>query len=89
MTWNYFGSWLEKGEHNGIGAMVKRALTHEQLKTDGVILRQVVDVVDFLKITMSHGASRSYAQSTKVGPDINMTFWLIKLEDVDRSKAWG
>ena len=54
-----------------------------------MILRQAANVVDFLKITMSHGASSSYAQSTKVGPDINKTFWLIKPKYLDRSKAWG
>lgn len=89
MTWSYFGSGHGKGEHDGAGAVVKRALTHEQLKTDGVILRKAADVVDFLKKTMSHGASSSYAQSTKKGPDTNRIFWLIKPEDVDRSKAWG
>ena len=87
MTWNYFGSSHGKGEHNGTSIVVKRALTHEQFKIDGVILRQATDVVDFLKGTISHGASSSYAQSTKVGPDINRTFWLIKPKDVDRSKA--
>ena len=54
--------------------MIKRALTHEQLKSDGVILRQAADVVAFLMRTMSNAASSSYAQSTKVGPTINRKF---------------
>ena len=29
-------SIAHKGEHDGAGAVIKRALTHEQLKADGV-----------------------------------------------------
>ena len=34
----FFGSGHGKGEHDGVGVVVKRALTHEQLKTNGVML---------------------------------------------------
>ena len=36
MRWNFFGSGHGKGEHDGAGAVIKRALTHEQLKADVV-----------------------------------------------------
>ena len=37
MTCNVFGSVHGTGEHDdGAGAIIKRALTHEQLKADGV-----------------------------------------------------
>ena len=42
MSWEFFDSNHGKGEHDGIGAIVKRELTHENLKIDGVILRKVV-----------------------------------------------
>lgn len=61
MTWNFFGSGHKKGEHDGVGVVVKRSLTHEKIKTDGVMLRQAIDVVEFLTKTMSSGASSSYA----------------------------
>ena len=32
MRWNFFGFGHGKGEHDGAGAVIKRALTHEQLK---------------------------------------------------------
>lgn len=89
MTWSFFGSGHGKGEHDGASAVVKRALTHEQLKSDGVILRNATDVVDFLTKTMPHGACSSYAKSKQAALDIRRTYWLIKIGDVDRSKAWG
>ena len=89
MTWSFFGFGHGKGEHDGAGAVVKRALTHEQLKSDGVILQQAVDVVQFLERTMAHGASSSYAMGTKEAMGISRKFWLVKVEDVDRSKSWG
>ena len=39
MSWFFFGSGHDKGEHDGAGAVVKRTLTHEQLKPNGAILR--------------------------------------------------
>ena len=38
MTWNFFCSRHGKGEHDGVGAVIKRALTHEQLKQNSVRL---------------------------------------------------
>ena len=89
MTWNFFGSGHGKGEHDGAGAVIKRALTHEQLKSDGVVLRQAADAVAFLTRTMSNDVCSSYAQPTKAGPPINRKFWLVKEGDVDRSNLWG
>ena len=47
MRWNLFGSDHGKGEHDGAGALIKRALTHEQLKTD--VSNYATRVVDFGK----------------------------------------
>ena len=88
MEFFWFRSWQRGAQWRC--AIVKRALTHEQLKSDGAILRQEADVVNFLTTTKSNGASTSYAQSTKAGPDIKRKFWLlVKFGDVDRSNAWG
>ena len=53
MTRNFFGSRHGKGEHDGIGTILKMGLTHEQLKRDDVVLRKANDVVDLLTKTMS------------------------------------
>ena len=85
MEFFWFQSWQR--EHDGAGAVVKRELTHEQLKIDGAILREAADVVNFLATTMSTAASTTYEQSTKAGPDIKRKFWLVEIGDVDRSNA--
>ena len=45
MQWNYFGSGHGKGEHDGAGAVIKRALTSEQLDNNGAKLQNAHDVV--------------------------------------------
>ena len=52
MQWNYFGSGHGKGEHNGAGAVIKRALTSEQLDNKGAELQNAHDVVECLKWKM-------------------------------------
>ena len=45
MNWNFFCSGHGKGEHDGVGAIIKRALTHEQLKQHSVQLNRAAEVV--------------------------------------------
>ena len=44
----FFVSGHGKGEHDGAGAVIKWALTHEQLKADTVHMNCAAHVVDFL-----------------------------------------
>ena len=85
MSWNFSASGHGKGEHDGAGAVVKRALTNEQLKSDGATLKNAGDVVRFLQETMP--------ESNNHGPrgkcHTRRMFWEIKLGDVDRSKPWA
>ena len=76
MTLSFFGFGHGKGEHDGAGAVLKRCLTYEKLKSDGVVLRKAIDVVQFLKRKLSAGAASSYVQSTKEGPEVHQKFWL-------------
>ena len=48
MTWNFFASWHGKGEHDGVGAVIKRAPTHKQLKPNAWPKRCDFDVFSFL-----------------------------------------
>ena len=50
MMHNYSGSSHGKGEHDGVGAVIKRALTHEKLKVDGATLNNAASVVEFLTV---------------------------------------
>ena len=74
-----------KGEHDGVGAVVKRALTNKQLKSDGATLKNAGDVVRFLQETMP--------ESNNHGPrgkcHTRRMFWEINLGDIDRSKPWA
>jgi hypothetical protein len=49
MCWNYFGSGHGKGEVDGTGALLKREIRTEQLKSDGRKLQNATDIVQFLK----------------------------------------
>ena len=60
MTWNFFCSGHGKGEHDGQGAVVKRALEHEQLNVDGTRLTCAADVIDFARKHLSDGAAVVY-----------------------------
>ena len=85
MRWNFFGSGHGKGEHDGAGAVIKRALTHEQLKTDGVQMNCASDVVEFLRTNMSTGATGVYSSQVR---DIKREFWEVKIDEVNREKTW-
>ena len=52
MMQNFSASRHGKGEHNGAGAVIKRTLTHEELKPDGWPMKcAMADVVSFLNAT--------------------------------------
>ena len=82
MTWNFFCSGHGKGEHDGQGVVVKRALEHEQLKVDGTRLTCAADVIDFArKHLMSNGAVAVYDKQKR---EVSRVFWEIKEGDVQR-----
>ena len=60
MNWNFFCSGHGKGEHDGAGAVTERALTHEQLKQHSVQLNCAAEVVSFLRMHLSTGATVMY-----------------------------
>lgn len=53
MLWNYFGTGHGKGEWDGAGAVVKRALRNEQLVNPHRRLQNAADCVQFLDATMA------------------------------------
>lgn len=53
MVWNFFGSGHGKGEWDGAGAVVKRALRSEQLMNPNRPLQNARDCVTFLDATMA------------------------------------
>lgn len=79
MLWNFFASGHGKGEHDGAGEVIKRALTHEQLKPNGWQLKCAKDVVDFLNHKFNEGPNHA-------GP--KRVFWEIQLGSVPRDNPW-
>ena len=78
---NLFASGHGKGEHDGAGVVLKRALTQEQLKSDGWVLYNASSVVAFLKETLKR-------ECLLTGKKVDRRFWEIKLGDVDRDRDW-
>ena len=79
MMWSFFASGHGKGEHDGAGAVIKRTLTHEQLKPNAWPMKCAADVVAFLK----HTFCNTDQQST-----VNRIFWEIKENEVSRAHMW-
>ena len=77
MCWNYFGSGHGKGKHDGAGAVIKRALTAEQLDVNGACLQNAHDVVEWL--------------TWKMGEDgkVQQQFIEVKVKNVDQSKPYA
>ena len=55
--WSFFESSHGKGEHDGVGACVKRALVKEQVKILGVDLLDAHSIVDWCISTSSQGGT--------------------------------
>ena len=86
MSWFFFGSGHGKGEHDGAGVVVKRTLTHEQLKPNGAILRCAADVVAFCQANLSQGAPASYPSKER---ECARVFWEVLAGDVNREVKWN
>lgn len=86
MSWFFFGSGHGKGKHDGAGAVVKRTLTHEQLKPNGATLKCAADVVAYCQATMSQGAPASYPSKER---ECARVFWEVKEGDVNREFKWN
>lgn len=48
MIWSFFGSGHWKGPHDGVGAIIKRFIWHEQLNAHEKKLTNEKEVVNFL-----------------------------------------
>ena len=78
MNWNFFSSGHGKGEHDGAGAVIKRSLTHEQLKQHSIRLNCAAKVVSFLRMHLSTGATAMYDKQKRE----------VKIGKVQQSYQW-
>ena len=79
MNWNFFCLGHGKGEHDGAGFFIKRALNHEQLKQHSIHLNCAGEVVSFLRMYLSTGATAMYDKQKR---EVNRVFWEVKLNDI-------
>jgi hypothetical protein len=81
MQWNYFESVPSKGEWDGAGVVVKRALRAEQIQNPLRPLQNAELVVEFLEEKYTERVPSSYQQSTT--PPLSRVFWHIGEKEVD------
>lgn len=81
MRWNFFESAHGKGEWDGAGAVVKRALRAEQIQNPSRPLQNADQVVEFLKENYSTRVASSYNQCRS--NFISRVFWNIGEFEVD------
>ena len=75
MLWNFFGTGHGKGEHDGAGAVINRALTAKQLDTNSSKLQNAHDAIEWLTWKMADdGKQRLFVE--------------VKINDVNRSNAY-
>jgi hypothetical protein len=82
-----FSEFVDVGEWDGAGAVVKRALRNEQLQHPERQMQNTTHCIEFLNSHFSSRVSNSYAKSTT--DDCDRTFWHIDLEDINRDDPWG
>lgn len=81
MRWNFFESAHGKGEWDGAGAVVKRALRQEQIQNPNRPLQNAAQVVEFLKENYSTRVGTQYTQATS--KPICREFWHIGESEVN------
>ena len=68
--WSFFKSGHGKGEYDGVGTCVKRALVKEQLKISGAELLDACSIVDWCSSTLSQGGTLDSV--------VHRFFWLVE-----------
>ena len=78
--WSFFESDHGKGEHDGAGACVKRALIKEQLKISTTELLDARSIVDWCSLALSQGGTLDSV--------VHRFFWLVEEGSIgDRSNC--
>ena len=83
--WSFFESRHGKGEHDGAGACVKRALRRYQLRRDTQRFRDARQVVDWCTHHMGVDSSSSF--STVGARVVRRFFWYVDGADIDVSSG--
>ena len=65
IIWNFFEMGHGKGEHDGAGACIKRALRRHQLNHESERFRDAKDVVEWCKSHMSVDSSSSETEQSQ------------------------
>lgn len=85
MLWSYFGAGHGKGEHDGMGAAVKKWLRHYQLQWCGVDLNNALDVVSLLQANFRLGAHSTFQKKQRHQETILRVFHHVPNGQVNRA----
>ncbi len=80
MTWNYFATGHNKGEVDGIRALLKQDLKKEQLKPNGMKIQNAHDTATFLKVE----SNKFHAFHLVARKVVNKYFWEVKKVGIDK-----
>ena len=75
VMWSFFDTGHGKGEHDGAGACVKRALPRYQLQHDSVRLRDVQHVSDWCREHIGTSAASSFRR--RDAGEVSRWFWTV------------
>ena len=78
---NFSASRHGKVEHDGVGVVIKRTLTHEELKPDGWPMKCAIDVVNFLNAIFQPKKEEHRFNTERV-------IWLVSKDDVQLNLLW-
>jgi hypothetical protein len=82
LNWHYFGIGHGKGEWDGVGVVVKKALRAKQLHNPQGRLQDAIDVVEFMREAMSSRTSNTYKGNRS---SITRHFWNVVPNVANRS----
>ena len=85
MNWNFFGTGHGKGEWDGAGAVVKRALRQSQLHNTWRRMQNAHDAVSFLNETMGGTVDTNYEKNSI--KEVQRYFWKIP-KDINRERSY-
>lgn len=86
MIWSFFGARHGKGEHNGMGVVIKHCQHHYQLGRTGLYLMCTMDVDSLLATNLLLRAYSTFSKRQRHVETIRRKFHHMEIGDVEKTK---